>query len=119
MKVALDEGVPEQIATHLPEHDVQTVRELGLKGTINGKLLDAIEVRHFEAFISNDKRLEFEQNLARRPFAVLLLSTNHWPTLEANAAEVREALSIAQPGETIKVDCGKFVPAKLRNQPKP
>ena len=68
MKVALDEGVPEQIATHLPEHDVQTVRELGLKGTINGKLLDAIKVRHFEAFISNDKRLEFEQNLARTAF---------------------------------------------------
>jgi len=36
---------------------------IGLKGTKNGKLLDAFEARGFEAAISNDKNLEFDQNL--------------------------------------------------------
>ena len=63
MKVALDEGVPEQIAPWLVGHDVRSVGQLGLKGTKNGKLLDAFEARGFEAAISNDKNLEFDQNL--------------------------------------------------------
>lgn len=68
-KIALDEGVPEQIALYLSGHEVQSVRELHLRGTKNGKLLDAIEALGFDAFVSNDKKLEFDQNLSRRPFA--------------------------------------------------
>lgn len=73
----LDEGVPEPLGRHLPAHDVTSVGRLGWKGTRNGKLLAAIEAAGFEAFITNDKRMEYEQNLMRRSFAVLLLSTNH------------------------------------------
>lgn len=113
-KVALDEGVPEQIADHLPGHDVQSVRQLGLKGTKNGKLLDAIEAGGFMAFITNDKRMEREQNLSRRPFAILLLSTNHWPTIEPNVAVIAAALDEAVPGTVRKVDCGAFVPRRFR-----
>jgi len=60
-KIALDEGVPEEIALHLLGHEVHSVRQLGLKGTKNGKLLAAIEAGGFDAFISHDKRLEFDQ----------------------------------------------------------
>jgi hypothetical protein len=114
-KVALDEGVPEQISTHLPGHDVESVRELQLKGTKNGKLLTAIEACGFDAFISNDKRLEFDQNLSRWPFRILLLSTNHWPTVEPNVASIAAALETAEPGKITKVDCGHFIPRKLRS----
>ena len=115
MKVALDEGVPEQIVPHLPGHDVQSVRQLGLKGTRNGKLLDALEARHFEAVISNDKKLEFDQNLSRRPFAILLLSTNHLPTLEPNVGKIAVALNTAEKGKITHVDVGTFVAKKFRS----
>jgi hypothetical protein len=113
-KVALDEGVPEQIAAHLSGHDVQSVRQLGLKGMKNGKLLDAIEAGRFRAFITNDKRMEREQNLSRRPFAILLLSTNHWPTIEPNVGAIASAIEEARRGSICKVDCGTFVPRRFR-----
>lgn len=112
--VALDEGVPAQIATHLSGHHVQSVRQLGLKGVANGRLLDAIEASGFRAFITNDKRMEREQNLSRRPFAILLLSTNHWPTIEPNIGVIVSAIVDARPGEVTKVNCGRFVPRRFR-----
>ncbi len=114
MKVALDEGVPEQIAPYLVGHDVQSVSQLGIKGTKNGKLLDAFETGGFEAVISNDKRLEFDQNLSRRPFRILLLSTNHLPTLMPNVGKIAAALDTAQPGRVLRVDCGRFMPNRFR-----
>lgn len=113
-RIALDEGVPEQIAVHLPGHDVQSVRELGLKGVTNGRLLDAIEAGGFRAFITNDKRMEREQELSRRPFATLLLSTNHWPTIEPHVGAILAALDEAVPGAVCKVYCGTFVPRRFR-----
>ncbi|MBV9295363.1 MAG: DUF433 domain-containing protein [Acidobacteriaceae bacterium] len=113
-KVALDEGVPEQIADHLPAHQVRSVRQLGPKGMKNGKLLDAIEAGEFRVFITNDKRMEREQNLSRRPFAILLLSTNHWPTIEPNVAAIASAIEETRPGTVSKVDCGTCVPRRFR-----
>ncbi len=113
-KIALDEGAPEEIAFHLPGHEVQSVRQLGLKGTKNGKLLAALEAGGFNAFVTNDKRLEFDQNVSRLRFAVLILSTNHWPTVRPNVSSIAKALETAKPGTITKVDCGEFVPRKLR-----
>ena len=58
MKVALDEGVPEGHIEHLSGHDVQSVRQLGLKSVKNGQLLALIERAQFDAFITNDKKME-------------------------------------------------------------
>lgn len=93
---------------------MQSVRQLGLKGTKNGKLLAALEAAGFDAFVTNDKRLEFDQNVSSLQFAVLLLSTNHWPTVKLNVSSIAKALETAKPGSITKVDCGKFLPRKLR-----
>jgi hypothetical protein len=114
--VALDEGVPEQVAERLAGYDVQSARQLGLKGVTNGHLLDAIEAKGFRAFITSDKRMEREQNLSRRPFAILLLSTNHWPTIEPNIGAIISALVEARGGGVTKVNCGTFIPRRFRNQ---
>jgi hypothetical protein len=115
LKVILDEGVPENLEAYLARHETATVKRQGWRGTKNGKLLDLIECAGFEAFITTDKRMEYEQNFSRRSFAVLLLSTNHWPTLEPNAARVKTALMEAQPGIITKVECGTFMAKRFRN----
>jgi len=73
-KIGLDEGVPEQIAPRLSGHDVQSVRELELKGTNNTKLLDAIEALGFDAFVSKTTRLGqiWPYKLQQRPLSVKL-----------------------------------------------
>jgi hypothetical protein len=45
---------------------------------------------------TDNKRMEREQNLSRRSFAILLLSTNHWPTLEPNAGAIACVLSLVR-----------------------
>lgn len=115
MRVALDEGVPEDLSSRLPGHDVQSVRQMGLKGTKNGKLLFAIEAGGFNAFISNDKRLEFDQNLLQRSFSILLLNTNHWPTIQQRVESIVTALETGKPGTVTRVDCGNFIPRRFRN----
>ena len=63
MKIALDEGVPEGLIERLSGHDVQSVRELGLKSVKNGQLLASVERARFDAFITNDKKMEAEGQL--------------------------------------------------------
>ena len=88
---------------------------MGLKGTKNGKLLAAITARSFDAFISNDKKLEAEGQLARRPFAILLLSATNWNVIGPNVDNIAVALETAEPGAVTRVDVGRFVPRKFRN----
>ncbi len=118
MKVFLDEGVPRRLAKHLQDHDVTTVAEAGWSGIKNGVLLSMIEWAGYRAFVSCDQNLVFQQNeLERRPFAILILSTNHLPTMEPHFAKIAEAVDRCQPGEVETIECGKFVPSKFRPKP--
>ena len=119
MRVFLDEGVPEDVIEHLPGHDVQSVGMLGLKGTRNGKLLAQVEARQYEAFITNDKRMEAEGQLRRRPFPILLISATNWNVIKPHVGNIAAALETAQPGTITRVDVGRFIPAKLRKREPP
>lgn len=115
-RVILDEGVPKKVALYLPGHDVTDVHQAGWDGIKNGKLLALIEKAGYDAFVSCDKRIEFEQNWSKRPFAALLLSTNHWETMEPELHKIAPAVENAQLGEVTRVNVGSFVPRKLRGQ---
>lgn len=68
----------------------------------------------FEAVISNDKKLEFDQDLSQRPFAILLLSTNDLPTLKPPVEKIAAALDTAEKGKVTRVECGRFIPKRFR-----
>ncbi len=99
-----------------PGHDVLSVRELSLKGVKSGKLLAQVEARQSEAFITNDKRMEAEGQLRRRPFAILILSVTNWSLMKPRVGKVAEPLEPAQPGSIHKIDCGRFILGKLRKR---
>lgn len=113
-RVILDEGVPEGLADGLAEYDVQSVRSLGSKSVVNGKLLKLIDAAAPDAFITADKNMQRQNNLLNRPYRVLLLSTNHWPQVRRNIEAVRTGLDEAKPGEVTRVDVGRFIPARHR-----
>jgi hypothetical protein len=109
-RVILDEGVPRQVARHLPGYDVTTVPAEGWASVKNGMLLFQIEEAGFEVFITCDKNMEHQQHqLAQRPFAILLLSTNHWPTIIPRVNKISLALEESSPGIITKVDFGRFL----------
>ena len=74
MRLLLDESVPSRLRRALPEHSVRTVGEMGWSGVKNGKLL-ALAAVDFDAFVTVDKNLPYQQNLNALPIAVVVLDS--------------------------------------------
>jgi hypothetical protein len=105
MRILLDECLPRRLAHDLIGHDVATVPEMGWAGTKNGDLL-RLATLHFDAFVTVDQGLIFQQNLAtalggsRLGVVVLHTSSNRLDALRPLVPILLEALSSLQPGET-------------------
>jgi hypothetical protein len=108
VKVLLDENLPHLLRHHLGAHDVVTVRYRGWAGLRNGELLKVAEQDGFDVLITGDQTLSYEQNLAGRRVAVVVLSSIDWRILESNAPLIVAALDSATPGSLQQVDCGTF-----------
>ena len=72
MRLLLDECVPARLRRALPSHEVSTVVVEGWSGIKNGKLL-ALAAQRFDAFVTVDKNLPYQQNTVALPVAVLVL----------------------------------------------
>jgi predicted nuclease of predicted toxin-antitoxin system len=101
MRVLLDACVPERFARFVTGHEVMTVRAFfGTTDLDDGPVLDRLTT-HFDAFITVDKNLRFQQNLRGRPFRIVLLRThsNALENLVPLAPAVLVALADMQPGD--------------------
>ncbi len=72
MRILLDEDLPRHLGSLLTGHETPTVQRCGWSGVKNGKLL-ALAATRFEVFLPMDGNLEFQQNLATLPIAVLVI----------------------------------------------
>ena len=73
MKLLLDENLPHQIRLELPDHEVITAAYMKWNGIENGELLALAAKEGFDAVITNDRGLEYEQNLDALPVAVVVI----------------------------------------------
>ena len=72
MRILLDEDLPRRLAAMLVGHEVSTVQRRGWAGIKNGELL-GLAAAEFDVFLTMDGNLEFQQNLATLPIAVLVV----------------------------------------------
>lgn len=100
MRVLLDENVPVDLAGMLARHEVETVAGLGWTGIKNGELLRRV-AGVFDALVSMDRNLEFQQPLRNQPFGVILLRarTNRMAHIAPLVPEIRDALEGLRSGE--------------------
>jgi hypothetical protein len=108
MRILFDQNVPRTLRNLLPGHDVRTAAEMGWSTLVNGILIDAAERGGFEAMITADRSLRFQVNISARNLTVIILSTNHWPTLQSGAPAILRALQRARPGSYHQVNVGRF-----------
>lgn len=73
MKLILDENLPHQLRHELPGHDCHTVAYMGWGGIENGELLKRAAAAGFEALLTKDANLQYEQNLVHLPIAVIVI----------------------------------------------
>jgi predicted nuclease of predicted toxin-antitoxin system len=74
MKILLDECVTKRLKKDLEEFEVFTVRELGLSGIKNGKLMTYCVENQFDILLTIDKNLMYQQNLDKYPVTIVVLN---------------------------------------------
>lgn len=104
MRLLLDESLPSRLRRSLPSHSVKTVVEMGWGGVKNGQLLK-LASQQFDVFLTADKNLPHQQNLAKLPLAVVVLSahSNELPHLLPLIPLLEETLATLQPCTYAKV----------------
>jgi len=104
VKILFEANTPAPLARFLRGHEVVRADELGWQGLENGALLDAAEQAGFDLLLTCDQNVRYQQNLASRKLALVILSSNHWPTLRRIAARIATAVDFVQTGQIVHVD---------------
>jgi hypothetical protein len=104
MRILFDQGTPAPLRSLLVQHQVTTAYERGWSQLENGALLVAAEEEGFEALVTTDRNLKYQQNLSGRKIAILVLSTTSWPRVQAAAASVVVAVAELAPGAFVELD---------------
>ncbi|MEO8379845.1 MAG: hypothetical protein ABI779_09305 [Acidobacteriota bacterium] len=97
--------MPRRFARGLTDHHVATVQSMGWRGVKNGALL-ARAREEFDVFITIDRGIPHQQNLARETLGIVLLRTrsNDVDVLMNLLPKVREVLRLVAPGKILVVE---------------
>lgn len=76
----------------------------------NGELIRAAEQRGFDALVTADKNMKYQQNLMGRRIAIIVLPSGRWPQIEAELEEIVEAIDSARPGSYIEIASQTRIP---------
>jgi hypothetical protein len=104
MRVLIDENLPRKFAHYLAGHTCRTVVECGWAGRKNGELL-ALAEPEFDAVLTLDKSVPFQQKILSRRIAVLVIRarSNRIEDLLPCIPECLTALERIGPGEVVRV----------------
>ena len=103
MRVLFDQRVPAPLRrAFVGIAMVETAFELGWSTLRNGELIAEAE-KSFDVFITTDKILRYQQNLASRTIAIIVLPTTQWPALRARAEEIARITANAAAGASIEI----------------
>ena len=76
---------------------------MGWQTLRNGELIARAEQEGYEVLITTDQKLRYQQNLAGRELAVIVLLKNNWPRVQLRIEDILAALEGIQPGELREV----------------
>ena len=103
MKILFDQATPVPIRPYLEGHFVRTAAQEGWDKLRNGDLLNTAEEAGFDLLLTTDKNMGYQQNLAGRKIAILVLGLQQWPELRPQIQLVIDAVNAAAPGSYIEV----------------
>ena len=104
MKLLLDESLPRGLKREFSGHEVSTVPECGWAGKSNGELLK-LAGQDFDVFVTADQGIQYQQNLAGFPIAVVTLAapSNRLADLRALVPKVLASLDGLEPGQVVVI----------------
>jgi hypothetical protein len=104
MLIPFDHSTPAPLRHALKVHSVVEAVERGWDRLVNGALLAAAEAEGFELLLTADKNLRYQQDLAGRKIAIVVLGNAQWPVLRRYVERVVAAVDAATPGSLTEVE---------------
>ena len=104
MRLLFDQGTAVPLRNHLLDHTVETVYERGWAHFSNGELLARAEAEGFDALVTTDQNLRYQQNLSGRKIGVLVLMTTSWPRVRGEVVRIANAVNNLRPGGYVEVN---------------
>ena len=99
MRILFDKNVPVGVRHFLAAHKIRTVEELKWPPQLeNGELLRVAEKSAFDAMVTADQNMKYQQNLTSRKLALVVLGSNIWPIVRNYGEAIATATDSAKPG---------------------
>ena len=100
-----DNGSPNPIARSLPGHEVTYARRIGWHELSNGELIRRAEEAGYDVLLSTDKNIRYQQNLAGRKIALVVLGNQQWPLVRLHLDRIAAAaVNACTPGSYTEVE---------------
>lgn len=106
MRILFDQGTPVPLRRFLHPHTVDTATEMGWSTLTNGELISSAEQVGFDAMITTDQNLKYQQNLTHRKVAIVVLKTTSWPRIQGSISKITESLQGLAPSDFLEIDFG-------------
>ena len=107
MLLLFDHSAPAPLSSYLVGHTVIEARTRGWDRMSNEDLLVEAERAGFEALVTADKNMRYQQNLKGRKIALVVLGTPRWPALRMHVDLIAAAVNAATPGSYAEVEISK------------
>ena len=99
-------------------HEVRTVVEMSWPPQLeNGDLLNAAEMAAFDVMGTADQNIGYQQNLAGRKLALVVLGSNIWPVVHEHRVTITVKVDAATPGSYAFIEMP--LPPRPRGGPAP
>ncbi|MBY0113381.1 MAG: hypothetical protein K2Y21_11205 [Phycisphaerales bacterium] len=79
---------------------------MGWSTLSNGDLLAAAQ-EQFDALITTDQNLSYQQDLSTRTIAIIVLTTTRWKLIERAAVEIEAKVDAVRPGDFLVIEVPK------------
>ena len=101
MLVLIDESLPKRLGRDLPGFEAHTVPQQGWARTKNGALLRLAEAAGFDAFLTADQSLQYQQNLKASKLRIIVFAapSNRLEHIRPLLPEAITALNAMSPGD--------------------
>ncbi|MEO6839042.1 MAG: hypothetical protein ABI261_07765 [Ginsengibacter sp.] len=98
MLLLLDENLPKRLKIDFPEHEIFTIRDKKWNGISNGELLKLLKDNSFDALLTYDKNLRYQQNFSKYSITVFVLTAkiNQYAELTKLTPKIKGYLNSVQ-----------------------
>ena len=104
MLILLDHGTPRPLRAYLPGHTIHAAAQMGWHLLPDGTVLTMAEEAGYDLLITPDQRIRYQQNLANRKIAILVLMKNDWSLIRPHVDDINAAIDRIQPGDCVEIE---------------